>query len=821
LVLAPIHAEAARQPNAGELIRAIEGLSVVGKVLYVAAHPDDENTRLLAWLRHEKHLRAGYLSLTRGEGGQNLIGPEQQPLLGVIRTQELLAARGVDGAEQFFTRARDFGYSKSPEETLGLWDRDAILTDVVRVIRRFRPDVIVTRFPPDERGNHGHHTASAKLAIEAFHAAADPTFHPEALGSIEPWQARRIVWDAYFNGSAPTPEEAKGKIALKVSGYDPLLGLSYGEIAAASRSMHKSQGFGASANRAPLRYYFQHLDGEPATESILDGIDTSWRRTKGSDRLREILARARKGLDITDPVSSIPVLLEASRTLEGMPDSPYKADKRIEIAEIIAACAGLFAEATSRDFSQIPGAPVPVTTTLINRTPASLALASMRYLRAGEAGDRIAIDKPLAKGLPITVERAVPAPERMSTPYWLVDPPEAGRFLVADPSLVGRAEESPTLAVELEIQSGGSSFTITRPVTYKWNDPVAGERHRPLEILPPVTAKPSAPVLMFPDGSAKELRLTVRASTSAASGEVAVVAPAGWTVDAPSRRFAFAKKGDEIDLAFRVHPPARIGAGESTSAEIAFEVTYGHGGARSPLFALARVDYPHIPIQVVLSRATVKLVRLDHRRAKTRIGYVVGAGDEVPAALRQVGYDVDVLSDDALAHDPLKPYQAIVVGVRAFNTNPRLPNHHHRLMEYVAGGGTLLVQYNTKNWVSDVPADIGPYPFSISQDRVTDENADVEPLSTDHPILHRPNAISARDFAGWVQERGLYFADKWDEHYQVPLAMHDPGEPQKKGALLIARYGKGAFIYTGLAFFRQLPAGVAGAYRLLSNLIAY
>jgi LmbE family N-acetylglucosaminyl deacetylase len=821
-----------RQPNGAELARAVERLSVVGSVLYVAAHPDDENTRLLAWLVNEKLVRAGYLSLTRGEGGQNLIGAEQAPLLGVIRTEELLAARGVDGAEQYFTRARDFGYSKTPEETLAIWDRDAVLADLVWAIRRFRPDVIVTRFPPDGRDTHGHHTASAQLAVEAFHAAADPTFHPEQLALAAPWQAKRIVWNkGLFN--APPNEDLSGFLKLDVSGYNPVLGASYGELAATSRSMHKSQGFGAAPARGPAPEYFKVLAGAPAEHSIFDGIDMTWARIKGADKVAEALRRARTQLNPAQPAASIPALVEAAAALDALPpasgvsalaasDDPWRTQKRAELDRAIAACAGLWTEAFAADFVAVPGGESKVTAVALNRSSAPLTLRAIRFHIGAAAPIEQRVDAPLAANQPFQVERALalPADLPLSNPHWLVDPPEPGHFNVRDPALIHLPEPPPPLSVDFELASGAHVFTVTRPVSFKWTDPVAGERYRPIEILPEVTLNPAAPLLMFPDGQPKELRVTVQAQARAASGEVRPEAPAGWTLEPASISFALKEKGEQQVLTFHAHPPAHLPKdAASLAATVKLVATAGAGapGTRGVL----RLEYPHIPIQTILPPAEVKLVRFELAGARAHLGYLPGPGDEVAASLRQVGYDVTVLSDEALGREPLGRFAAIVVGVRAFNTNPRLAQYHKRLMDYVAAGGRLIAQYNTNNRISKIAGELGPYPFSISQDRVTDENAPVEWADPAPAILRAPNRITARDFAGWVQERGLYFADKWDEHYETPLSLHDPGEPARKGALLIARFGKGTFIYTGLAFFRQLPAGVPGAYRLFANLLAH
>ncbi|HEX8954300.1 MAG TPA: PIG-L family deacetylase [Polyangia bacterium] len=791
------------RPSAGELMRAIDRLGVVGNVLYVAAHPDDENTRLLAWLANEKLVRAGYLSLTRGEGGQNLIGPEQAPLLGLIRTEELLAARAIDRAEQWFTRARDFGYSKTPDETLAIWDRDAILADVVAVMRKFHPDVVITRFPPEAGETHGHHTASAMLAVEAFgklDAAARP---------------KRVVWNRFnFGGPPPTGEELAHLTRLDVGGFNALLGVSYGEMAAEGRSMHKSQGFGVAPTRGEQLEYFRVLAGEATPHSIFDGIDLSWARVPGGKKVGEHVARIRAAFVPTAPSRSIPELVALRGEMQALAEHPWKAEKLAELDELIAGCAGLYAEAAVGDSVAVPGGDVALTVTAINRSPAAMTLREVR-LPGGERIPSTKIDKALADDKPLKVELRfkLPAETEYSEPYWLAAPPDKGHWTVTDPALVGRPA-APPLAAELVVAVAGAQLTLARPLAYKWVDPVAGERWRALEVLPPVSVTPRASLLVFPDVTAtRPVGVVVKANRADVAGELAPDLPLGWSAEPKRAPFKLAKRGDEIELVFRVRPPRA----EAVASLRMVATVDGQRVSR----ALQHVEYAHIPIQTLTPEADVKLVRADIRHKRTRIGYIPGAGDEVPAALRQAGYDVTVLNEEALAHGSLAPYQAIVTGVRAFNVDARLPFAHERLMKWVADGGTMVVQYNTQNFISSVPAALGPAPFKISQQRVTDENAAVTLLEPKHALVNAPNKLGERDFAGWVQERGLYFAGEWDAAYTPILAMHDAGEPARKGGLLVARHGKGAFVYTGLAFFRQLPAGVPGAYRLFANLLDY
>jgi LmbE family N-acetylglucosaminyl deacetylase len=781
----------ARPLDAAHLQRAWQRLGVVGRVLYVAAHPDDENTRLLGWLANEKRLRAGYLSLTRGEGGQNLIGSEQAPLLGVIRTEELLAARGVDGAEQWFGLERDFGYSKNPEETLGIWDHDAALGDVVWAIRRFRPDVMVTRFSPELRDTHGHHTASAMLAVEAFKAAADPKAYPEQLKWVQPWQAKRIVWNKGVWPGMPAGD-LTGFVTVDVGGYDPVLGMSYGEMAAKSRSMHKSQGFGASPSRGPAPEYFKLLAGEPMQKSFLDGVDTSWKRVKGSENVQAALAKV--AFDAAHPATAIPALLEVLDAVNALPDDPVKEEKRADLMELIAGCAGVYAEAVADDYVVMPGGERKVTVSVVNRSPAALTLREVKL-----GGEAFPVEKALVSNQPLELVRnvRVPVTTSLSNPYWLDEPPSAGRWTVRDQKMVGLPVAPPPVIAELAFELNGRSLSLARAVDFAWNDPVAGERRRALDVVPPVTVEPLDPLVVIADGHARPIQVKLTATVGPVDGELEGAA------------FDLKKKGDETTVTL-------------TQAPDSLETPLIASRREAPMSrtSIRRIEYPHIPIVTVQPLAELRRVHLHLNRGGVKhVGYIAGAGDEVAMALRQAGYEVTALSDEALAHESLARFDAIVIGVRAFNVNSKLFVLHQRLMDYVAAGGTLVAQYNTQNRMSKIAGDIGPYPFNISQDRVTEENATAE--MAENAVFKAPNLISKEDFAGWIQERGLYFADHWDEHYQAPLAMHDAGEPARKGGLLIAHFGKGKFVYTGLAFFRQLPGGVPGAFRLFANLLAH
>jgi len=787
---------------------AMEKLAVVGSALYIGAHPDDENTAMLAWLAQGRKVRTAYLSLTRGDGGQNLIGTEQGDELGVVRTEELLAARQIDGAEQFFTRAIDFGFSKTPEETLRFWGHDAVLSDVVWVIRSFRPDVIITRFPPNASGGHGHHTASAILASEAFAAAADPKRFPEQLTYVAPWQAKRLMWNAWRRPGESAPAGAPPELTVDLGAYDPVLGESYTEIAAASRSMHKSQGFGSTPRRGPMPNFLQFVAGDPPTSDLFDGIDLTWSRIPGGGAVGSILARTIAAYRDTDPAACVPALLQALAALDRLAPDPWVSVKRKELLDEIASCSGVWLEAMSATPTVTPGGSAEVTAVALDRSRVPMSLVSVQLSGGGPIGPLRSLEPNVPETRVIALK--VPADAPYTQPYWLVRPHGIGLFDVRDQTLIGRPKNPPAMTASFMLRIGEQDLTYTVPVQHRWTDPVEGERIRDLAIVPAVTVNFAAPVLVVPDSNTRVVRAVARANEAGATAAVRLAAPAGWSVVPESVPVVFAARGEERAVRFTLMPPP----GESTGELSAFVVTNREEPARS----LVEISHPHIPVQTLLPPAQVKLVRVDVGPPIKRVGYVMGPGDEVPEILRQLGVQVSLLSDDDLEGADLAGFDAIVVGVRAYNTRPSLAQAEDRLLAYVQGGGTLVVQYNNDR---DLLTDrLGPYPIKLSRERVTDETAPVTVLAPHSPLLTTPNAISAADFSGWVQERGLYFPESWDPRYQAPLAMSDPGEKPLDGSVLFAHVGKGSYVYTGLAFFRQLPAGVPGAIRLFANLLA-
>jgi len=801
----------AETPNAAEIRLALAKLNVVGGALYVAAHPDDENTAFLAWASREKLVDAGYLSMTRGDGGQNLIGTEAGELMGVLRTQELLAARRLDGAEQFFSRAIDFGYSKGPEETLRLWGKEQVLADTVRVIRTFRPDVIVTRFPSTGEGGHGHHTASALLAEEAFRAAGDPSRFPEQLGTLTPWQPKRLLWNVFrFGGDAPR-KDAPGQVSADLGAYNALLGRSYTEIAALSRSMHKSQGFGSAERRGTWLNDFKNVAGTPAEKDLFEGIDLSWGRFGEEGReIQRLLRKAEEDFRPSEPAASVPALVEAWAAVGRLASDPLLIRKQADIADAIRACMGLWVEAIASEPSAMPGASLKVSTMILNRSsrPATLESVSVTHAEAAGAGGALAANEPLRREIALTL----PEDAATTQPYWLRERPGKGLFTVTDASLIGLPEGPVPLIARFAVSIAGASIPFEAPVVFRRTDPVKGEVYRPFVITPPVMATFDEKVYAFGSAQPKKLRVTLT-SGGAAAGVLRLRTEAGFSASPAEVPFAFTARGEERTLLFTVTPPS--GADATAAATIAAEAVV-NGKVFSK--GVVRVDYPHVSLQTLFPPAEARVLRLDVKAPQAPVGYVMGSGDEVPDALRQMGFTVTLLSDDELENGDLSRYAAIVTGIRAYNTRPRLKLAETRLMDYVERGGTVVAQYNTTGDL--VTEQLGPWPFKLSRDRVTVEEAPIRFLNPSSSLLTFPNRLKPADFDGWVQERGLYFAGTWDPRYETVIESHDPGESEKPGGLLFAKHGKGAFVYTGYSFFRQLPAGVPGAYRLFVNLVS-
>lgn len=806
-------AQTTQTMNSAEILQGLKKLNTVGAVLYVAAHPDDENTRLLAYLANERKVRTGYLSLTRGDGGQNLIGKEQGELLGLIRTQELLAARRTDGAEQFFTRANDFGYSKNPEETFSIWNKDSILSDVVLTIRRFKPDVIICRFPTTGEGGHGHHTASAILALDAFDAAADPKRFPEHLKYTEVWKAKRIYFNSFNFGTTNTTSPDQLKIDVGV--FNPLLGKSYGEIASESRSMHKSQGFGSAKQRGSSTEFFKFLKGDSTKTDILAGVNTRWDRMRGTEKLQSSVEECIKYFDAQAPEKSVTALVSIYKQLQALDSKNeqlnyWKQQKLKEAENLVFACSGLWLESFAADYIGIPEQDVQITANVVNRNKADVTLTGISYV--GMSDTNMTVNLKQNELYTFKRKQKLGADQPYSTPYWLSEKHEPGLYRVRNKALIGRPENESATKVIFKLRIQDLELKVARALVYKYTDPVKGEIYRPFEVLPPVTVNIPEKVFVFTDANSRTILVTVKANAANITGNLQIKASEGWNVTIKDPALKLANKNDE--QIFEVSIVAGKGAndGKFEASVVSDSKTYTK--------SIKRIEYDHIPYQFTLNDAEAGLVNIDLKKSGTTIGYIPGAGDDVAASLKQVGYNVTILSDELLTNSDLSNYSAIVTGVRAYNTSDRLQVHYPRLMEYVKNSGNLIVQYNTNSRVGPLQAKMGPYPFSISRDRVTNEKAEIRFVNEKHSALNFPNKIEKKDFDGWVQERGIYFAEDLDKNYETIFSINDPNEKASEGSLIIAKYGSGNFVYTGLVFFRELPAGVPGAYRLFVNLLS-
>jgi len=805
MVSIPVKAQQRGIPDAADLEIAFQKLNVLGSVLYVGAHPDDENTSLLALFSKGRKYRTAYLSVTRGEGGQNLIGPEQGAELGLLRTQELLAARRIDGAEQYFTRAVDFGYSKTAEESLEIWGKETVLGDIVWVIRKFRPDVIITRFSAEGTGGHGHHTASGLLIKEAFAAAADPNRFPEQLAYVPVWKTTRIL----LNRGRPRPEETAPALRVDIGEYDPLLGKSFSEIAGESRSQHKSQGFGSGGRRGTQYDTFELWAGEPAIQDIFEGIDATWDRVPGGQMVGLLLAECIRSFDPRQPSRSVPGLLGVQAEMAKLPESDWVRLKKGELSRVIQGCAGIWMEAIADDYAAAAGDEILVRTSIVNRSDQPFVLQRLGIPRLVPDS---AVDRPLKNNEALTIENKVLIPKGfpLSQPYWLEPSPQNSPFSAGDRDLMGLAENPPSLSVALVLSLDGRLLEYSIPVLFRWTDQVQGELYRPFEVRPRVTIQIEDGVMIFPGQGPQPVKIRLKSHSKNVAGTIRLKGTDGWRVTPEGLPFSLTGKYDEAELSFEISPPKNALESVLTAeADLGGEIM-GR--------AMVEIAYPHIHRQVYFPESRIKAVKLDVQTKAKKLGYIMGAGDEVADALRHLGVEVTMLTDDMLETSDLSSFDAIVVGVRAYNTRDRLKNVKRRLLDYVERGGTLVVQYNV---ASGALADrIGPYPLTIGRDRVTVESAPVTFPVPGHPLLSFPNKITSKDFEGWVQERGLYFASSWDGKYETILSSHDPGEPDLKGGLLYARYEKGVFIYTAYAWFRQLPAGVAGAFRIFANLIS-
>ena len=813
-----LFSQAPKKPSSSEIYQSIQKLNFLGTALYLAAHPDDENTRLISYLSNEVHAKTAYMSLTRGDGGQNLIGPELRELLGVLRTQELLGARSVDGGEQFFSRAVDFGFSKHPDETLKIWDKEAILGDVVRVIRTLRPDVIINRFDHRTPGKtHGHHTSSAILGVEAFDLANDTKAYPEQLNTLDTWQPKRIFFNTswWFYGSQEAFDKAdKSRLThVNVGVYYPSLGLSNNEIASLASSNHLCQGFGRLTQRGDEEEYIELIKGDLPKDptNIFDGINTTWSRIEGGKAIGDILYDVERNYDFTQPSKHLPALIKAYQLLQENKDTYWKNRKTKELKAIILAISGLYLEATTQVDHTTPNDSFKVFIEAINRSNQDVTLTSIDFSNGQKA---TTTNTSLENNKKFNEEITLQTPENASYsgPYWLTEKGSLGMYKVDNTALIGKPETPSPFIATFNLSFNGYPISFTKDIVYKYAKPDKGEIYEPFNVLPKVTSRINEDVILFASENAKQIPVVVKSGEANIAGKVSLQVPTGWKVTPNSMDFAMEQKGDEQTLYFLVTPPA-----EESNGTIAPVVTMDGNTYTQELF---EIDYDHIPKQSVLMPSEAKVSRLNIKKAGEHIGYIMGAGDKVPESLEQIGYHVTLIDPSSINENSLEDFDSVVIGIRAYNVVNELNYKQRYLFDYVKNGGNLIVQYNTAGRWAKQFENIAPYPITLSGDRVTDENSEVTIINKTHSLVNFPNKIEKEDFNGWVQERGLYFPNEWDDHFTPILSMADKGESDKNGSILVAPYGKGNYIYTGLSFFRELPAGVSGAYKLFSNMLS-
>lgn len=797
--------------SSAEIYKQLKKLNTLGSVLYVAAHPDDENTRLISLFSNQYNYRTAYLSMTRGDGGQNLIGTELRESLGLIRTQELLEARKLDGGEQYFTTANDFGYSKHPDETLAIWNKEEVLGQIVYRIRAFQPDIIIHRFDHRTPGStHGHHSSSAILSKLAFELASNPNAYPEQLENVSLWQPKRqfynTSWWAYGSREKFEQADKSNMITIESNPIDFLLGRTNAEVAAKSRSQHKSQGFGSSPSLGSQEEYLELINGAALTNNDpFSGIDTQWSRVASGATIGKMIGQVLKDFDMEKPHASVPQLLAIYKEIENLKNPHWREVKLKEVKSIIQNCIGLELQFNSREPTGVANTNLPIVLKALNPSPLDIIINKIEGITSLDVNETLIPNQTWEK------RKSIKLPNTQTTPYWLLEKGNMGNYKVSNPSLKGLPETPNPIRAIFHLSVEGTKIELEAPLYFRTTDRVAGEVLEDFQLVPKITTQLNESVVFFNKEGSKKVRLSVRAHASNTKGSVTLCTPENWKINPSSYPFDISMAGASQEFTFEVTPPKGTATGFFSALATLDEESYS--------MQLKEIDYPHISKQYLVSPNETKAVKIDLESKVNHIAYLRGAGDKVAENLRNIGIEVTEFDTADLRLENISSFPALVVGIRAFNVHKDLAFKNKILWEYVEQGGTVIVQYNTSRGFDGNIA--GPYPIQFSRDRVTDENAKVTILQPQHPLFNSPNKITATDFEGWVQERGLYFSNSWDTAYQPLLSMQDKGESPKQGSLLVADYGKGKFIFTGLSFFRELPAGVPGAYRLFANLISY
>ncbi len=765
-------------------------------VMYLAAHPDDENTRIISWLTHEKHVDAVYLSLTRGDGGQNLIGTEKGELLGLLRTQELLEARKVDKGRQWFTRALDFGYSKTATETLKFWDKQKILADVVWAIRKNKPEIIITRFDPNSNGEtHGHHTASALLAMEAFDLAGDPKAFPEQLKYVKVWQPKRMFYNTswWFFGSKENFDKADktGLFSIDVGNYYPTLGISNNEISSKARSKHACQGFGMALERGTDLEYLKFLKGDqPKSNDIFEGINLASENSTIKTQMEKLITE----YQFNNPQSSLNNLVKLYDLLKKNKGEKEKLD---QVKNQILKTQGIYFEWTTPNAFGTLDQEIPTRLEIANRSNTVL-----NFLLSGQTKEIPANETYK------TAEKLKISEKQLSNPYWLKETPKNNLYVVNNPEVIGQAEILNPVKKIMTIQFGSTKIDFDIPLQQKTVDPSIGELYEPFYIAPSFVANFDQENFIF-SNQAKQIWVEVESFVQNSTATVSLKGSKDWKISAP-QTIDFKEIGEKKKVVFAVEPISK-NANSNLSAIIeANGKTYNQ--------SLNIVEYPHIDRQIWVKNSQAKIQNLDLKIPAVKIAYIKGSGDDIPSSLKAIGLKVEELDIKNWNASDLKNYDVLILGIRAFNTQPEMGIINKDIWKFVENGGLVINQYNTNRGL--LTDEIAPFPLKLGANRISEEDAKMKFLIPTHPIFNVPNTITEKDMNHWVQERGLYFADSWDEKLTPLLEGNDTGESPQKGSLLVGKYGKGMYVYTGLSFFRELPAGVPGAYKLFMNILA-
>jgi len=801
LLIQNITAQKPQTPTPSEIYFKMEQLNVLASALYVAAHPDDENTRLITYLTHHDKAHTNYLSLTRGNGGQNLISNELGADLGVIRTNELWNARKIDGGHQFFSTADDFGYSKHPKETFEKWDKESLLQQMVYMIRKEQPDIIINRFDHRSEGTtHGHHTASAQLSKEAFALANDASYQIEKDDYLQIWQPKRLFFNVswFFFGSKKAFEKADKSnfTPLNIGVFYNQLGKNNQEIASLSRSQHQSQGFGDLSSRGDEIDYVELVDGEKLkSDNLFEGIDTSWNRIAGGQNIQPLVTQLINEYDFKDPSKSINLLTKIYAEIEKLPESIWKTRKQNEVKELIKNCAGLFLDLTTNQPYVTPNEKVDIRVEVANRSNETIVLKEVNINNKKQS-----VNKSLADQEVFYDYFDVEFTNQDYTNF---------KFIDSFNDFKTQFHQDNINEITLEINGVPISFPVE--IQYRYKDVVKGEIYKPFHIVPVVSVQFKQPVYITNGNKNQEISVIlsnyskkdIRGTISITSGSVSSHEPYN------SKQLDFILNKEEKNKEFQFSDKFKEG---DYSIRLFQDMNFLESGN------VKWIDYNHIPVNYYIKDSETQIINFDNSKLKKqRIGYIMGAGDEIPQVLQNVGYQVDLIDLKSIKKEELAQYETIVLGIRAFNTEEELAVKNQWLFDYTKNGGTVIVQYLTN--INLKTENIAPFDLKIGKTRVTDENAPVQFLFPNEKVLNYPFKITQRNFKNWVQEQGLYYADSYSNDFTPVFSSHDPNEKSTKGGLIIASYGKGYYIYTGLSFFRQLPAGNTGALELFINLI--